>query len=64
VSYVVIRVYSFECDSPGSHSALQPGEIEAVTSTLRDAHKETRGNGWAVRKARGSEPAAHLCPVA
>jgi hypothetical protein len=54
MSYLVIRIYSFECDEPGCHEVMECGGpyIEDALRELR-----TPNTKWAVVKRK------HYCPA-
>lgn len=54
VSYIVIKVYSFECDHCGTIYDVTPRPDKPVL--LRSAQSELRGAGWFVRDGK------HYCP--
>lgn len=64
MSYIIIPVYSFACDSRASCSRLfdaAPLGLQKDGESLLDAaHRLLRAEGWAVRKR--SSKAFHLCP--
>ena len=58
MSYIVMKVYSFECDHITDRHGL--GGLEEILpqqgTGLRGALKELRGHGWTVRDGE------HFCP--
>lgn len=52
MSYIVIKVYSFECD----HQGCRDDAWEVQTSSLREAGRELRARGWTFRNGE------HFCP--
>jgi hypothetical protein len=57
MSYIVIRVWSFECDFPGC------GDCEEYDGSfsITDARKGLRKRGWTTRHRRGHKP-EEFCP--
>jgi hypothetical protein len=49
VSYLVIRVYSFECDRPGCEEVMECGG-PYIADALRELRSET--TGWTVVKGK------------
>jgi hypothetical protein len=55
MSYIVIKVYSFECDWPGCDVTNE----DVVESTYREALKTLRSTGWTVDLRHGKP---QFCP--
>lgn len=69
MGYIVLKVYSFECDDPSCSHLFEctPANIAPATGSLLDeAHRQLRSEGWTANRnyapGAGWSQWLHFCP--